>query len=69
MRSVAIFAGLLLAIGAFGARFAERAMPDRSDTQVLAAAPAAPAYPRSLTIPRDDRGQFTVEARVNGRRL
>jgi len=69
MRSVAIFAGLLLAIGAFGARFADRVMPDRSDAQVLTAAPSTPAYPRSVTIPRDGRGQFTVEARVDGRRL
>jgi aspartyl protease family protein len=69
MRSFVVFAGLLLALGAFGARFADRVTPARPDAQVLAAAPPAPANSRSVTIARDGRGHFMVEARVDGRRL
>jgi aspartyl protease family protein len=69
MRALFVFAGLLLAIGAFGARYADRLTPARPDTQVMAAAPAAPVNSRSLTIARDSYGHFTVEARVDGRRL
>jgi len=69
MRALVVFAALLLAVGAFAARYADRLMPAQPASQVLAAAPPAPVNSRSVTISRDSRGHFMVEARVDGRRL
>jgi aspartyl protease family protein len=70
MRALFIFAGLLLAIGAFGARYADRAMLTRADSQAVSnAAVSVATNSRSITIARDPRGAFMVEARVDGRRL
>jgi aspartyl protease family protein len=70
MRALVFFAGVLFAIGALGARFADRLTPARSEPQVMAAATsAASTNSRSVTIPRDARGHFMLEARVDGRRL
>lgn len=70
MRSIILFAGLLFAVGAFVARFADQVTPSRPVSQAMAVtAPAQPANSRTVTIARDNRGQFMVEARVDGRRL
>ena len=70
MRSIIVFAGLLFAVGAFVARFADQVTPSRPESQAMAVtAPAQSANSRTVTIARDNRGQFMVEARVDGRRL
>jgi aspartyl protease family protein len=70
MRSLFVFAGLLFAVGALAARYADRVVPPSPEPQTMAmAAPAQSVNSRSVTIARDNRGQFMVEARVDGRRL
>jgi aspartyl protease family protein len=70
MRAFVIFAGLLFAVGAVVARYADRLIPAHPEPRAMAVAvPAQSANSRSVTIPRDGRGHFTVEARVDGRRL
>jgi aspartyl protease family protein len=69
MRAIIVFAGLLFAVGAFVARFADQVTPSRPESQAMAVTPAQPANSRTVTIARDNRGQFMVEARVDGRRL
>jgi len=70
MRFLFIFAGLLFAVAALAARYADQFVPIRPEPQSMAvAASAQSANSRSVTIARDNRGQFMVEARVDGRRL
>lgn len=70
MRALFIFAGLLFAVGALVARYADRLTPARPEPQTMAVAVPAPSVnSRTVTIARDGRGQFMVEARVDGRRL
>jgi len=76
MRQIIIFAGLLLGLGVVAAKVADQvartpAAPPAAST--LAAASPAPtqqnSYGSSVTILRDARGHFVVDARVDGRRL
>jgi aspartyl protease family protein len=76
MRQIIIFAGLMLGVGVVAARVADQAArapaaPPASTT--LASASPAPAqqnsYGSSVVIPRDARGHFVVDARVDGRRM
>jgi aspartyl protease family protein len=77
MRSIIIFAGMLLGLGVVVARMADQAgrtpaVPPAS--AALAAAPPAPpappsSYGTSVTVPRDARGHFVVDARVDGRHM
>jgi aspartyl protease family protein len=70
MRALFIFAGLLFAAGAVTARYADRLTPARPEPQAMAvAAPVQSANSRSMTIARDGRGHFTVDARIDGRRM
>ncbi len=73
MRSVVIIAALALAASVLVPRYAQhmRAAPA---PVALAAQPAATvadavANSRSVVVPRDGRGQFQVDARVEGRHL
>jgi aspartyl protease family protein len=71
MRSLVVFAALVMAAAIIVPRYASR----------IGAAPAAPAatssspahevsgYARSIVVPRDARGHFQVDARVDGQRL
>jgi aspartyl protease family protein len=73
MRSIAIFAGIALAAGVLGPRYASHigaavepaALSQHPPTPVAAAG----SGPRSVTVSRDWRGQFEVDAVVNGRRV
>lgn len=73
MRSIVTFAGLALAAAIFVPRYASHesgapaptAMAARPQTPGVAPAPE----PRSATVPRDARGHFEVDARVDGRHL
>jgi aspartyl protease family protein len=75
MRQVIIFAGMLLGLGVYAARFADQAVRNSAPpaTTALAAAPPEAsqqnAYRGSVVIPADPRGHFVVDARVDGRRM
>ena len=76
MRSIIVFAGLVLAAAGLIANYLGRdSQPDAKATPraTMAAAtvgnaPASSAG-RSVTIPRDARGHFQVGGRIDGRRL
>ena len=73
MRYFLVFAALALALAGLATRMADNAV--RTPSPQLAAAVAVPAAPasssnyRTVTIPRDGRGHFQVDARVDGRRI
>jgi aspartyl protease family protein len=76
MRQVIIFAGMLLGLGVVAARIADQAVRTPAAppaATALAAVTPAPAqqnsYGSSVVIPRDARGHFVVDARVDGRRM
>jgi aspartyl protease family protein len=72
MRSIVAFAGLALAAAFLVPRYAANLSADPKPT-ALAAHPLTPAptvtNSRSVVVPRDGRGHFQVDARVNGRRI
>jgi aspartyl protease family protein len=73
MRSIAAFAGLALAAAIVVPRYASHggaAAPPPAPL-ALEAHPAATAggNSRSVVVPRDGRGHFEVDGRVNGRRI
>jgi len=73
MRSIIVFAGLMLAFAGLVAHWMDKGtVSPKSSTPVVAAATTSPSVSsgrRSITIARDRRGHFAVEARVDGRRL
>jgi aspartyl protease family protein len=76
MRNILIAAAIMAGLGTFMAQMAERiTLPTASATaspKVAAVTPVeapAPASNRSLTIPRDGRGHFATEARIDGQRI
>jgi len=73
MRSIIVFAGLMVAAAGLVASWLDNSPATSSQPAATAAAVAtvAPASSgrRSITISRDRRGHFAVEARVDGRRL
>ena len=73
MRSIVIFAGIALAAGFLGPRYASHIGTD-VEPATLSAHPLTPVVTaasgsRSVIVPRDSRGQFEVDAIVNGRRV
>jgi aspartyl protease family protein len=76
MRNILIAAAIMAGLGTFMAQMAEKiTLPTASASavpKVAAAAPIetpAPASGRSLSIPRDARGHFATEARIDGQRI
>jgi aspartyl protease family protein len=72
MRNIMIFAALLVALGSFMAQMADKmtATPALAKTtSVKAAQDIAPTASRSLSIPRDARGHFQAEGRIDGQRI
>lgn len=74
MRYFAVFAALALAFAGLLTRMTDKAgrAPSTEIASSAVAAPAAPASSsnyRTVTIPRDSRGHFQVDARVDGRRI
>jgi aspartyl protease family protein len=71
MRYFLVFAALALALAGLATRMADNAV--RAPSPQLASAVAAPSASssnyRTVTIPRDARGHFQVDARVDGRRV
>jgi aspartyl protease family protein len=73
MRSVTMFAVLALTAGFVVPRYATQ-ITAKPATAALAAQWSAPvaaaaATPRSVIVPRDARGHFEVDARIEGRKL
>ncbi|MGY3237412.1 MULTISPECIES: TIGR02281 family clan AA aspartic protease [unclassified Bradyrhizobium] len=75
MRNVVIFAVVMIGLGTFMAQMADK-MSSASATSVprttvalATAATAAPAGGRSVNIPRDGRGHFQTEGRIDGQRI
>ena len=73
MRNLMIFAAVLVALGGFMGQFADRiapalassnAKPQKAETMTV-----AQAAPRSLSIPRDARGHFQTDGRIDGQRV
>ena len=73
MRSVLIFAALALTASVVVPRYAAqidaRPAPMAGTAQPTTRTSAAAGYSRSVTVPRDARGQFQVDARIDGLRL
>src|SRR6201987_3541659 len=76
MRNILIAAAIMAGLGTFMAQMAEKiTLPTASATAVpkmAAAAPVAapvPASSRTLSIPRDFRGHFATEGRIDGQRI
>jgi len=72
MRNIMIFAAIMIGLGTFMAQMADR-MSSASATSApratVAVAMTAPAGGRSFSIPRDGRGHFQAEGRVDGQRI
>lgn len=71
MRNIMIFAAIMIGLGTFMAQMADK-MSSASATSVphtTVALAAAPAGGRSLSIPRDGRGHFQAEGRIEGQRI
>jgi len=75
MRQIIIFAGMVVAVAVVAAKIADQtaqapAMPPASAALAVPSAPVQQnSYGSSVTIPRDARGHFVVDARVDGRHL
>jgi aspartyl protease family protein len=72
MRSIMIFAAIMVGLGTIMAQMADRMTPAHANTpakQIVAADNAAPAGGRSLSISPDGRGHFQTDGRINGQRI
>jgi aspartyl protease family protein len=75
MRSFIVFAGLVLAAGGLIGTWLDRGgtapLAEKQPAATAAVASVQPASSglRSVTIPRDARGHFHVEGRIDGRRV
>src|SRR5260370_23929541 len=71
MRNLMIFAAVLVVLGSFMAQMADKFTPASAN----AAPPKAQAVtvveagPRSISIPRDARGHFQTDGRIDGQRV
>ena len=71
MRNLMIFAAVLVALGSFMAQMADKfapasasAAPPKAQVETI-----AQPSPRSLSIPRDARGHFQTDGRIDGQRV
>jgi aspartyl protease family protein len=73
MRNIMIFAALMIGLGTVMAQIADKMTPSpAAATAARKAVPAetvAPAGVRSFSIPRDGRGHFATEGRIDGQRI
>ncbi len=71
MRQIIVVAGLLLIFAGVFARFADKALTEHPAPTAMVATPepAVPAGGRTVVIPRDSRGHFQVNARVDGKQM
>jgi aspartyl protease family protein len=71
MRQLIFIAGFLLVSAGVFARFADKAVTEHAAATAMAAnpEPAASAGGRTVVIPRDSRGHFQVNARIDGKQI
>jgi aspartyl protease family protein len=72
MRNIVIFAAFMIAFGLSMAQTASKMTPASANTAAkrpVPVQPSAQAGSRSLSIPRDARGHFQTEGRINGQRI
>ena len=73
MRNLMIFAAVLVALGSFMAQIADKWTPTpaaaNAAPRTASAETVAQAGSRSLSIPRDARGHFQADARIDGQRV
>jgi aspartyl protease family protein len=75
MRNIVITAAILAGLGLFMADMANKLTPASASTssnvvaQVATSAPKADAGLRRLNIPRDARGHFATDGRIDGQRI
>lgn len=74
MRQLLVIAGIFIALCVVFANYADRSMKDSATRETTAmaarATPApAPTAGRTVVIPRDSRGHFQVNGRVDGKSL
>jgi aspartyl protease family protein len=74
MRNIMILAAIMIGLGTFMAQIADKMSPAPASANTAARLPApdplpAQAGPRSLNIPRDGRGHFLTDARIDGQRI
>src|SRR5580704_17332860 len=74
MRNLMIFAAIMVGLGTFMAQVADKMTPTPAlaSTAVKKSAPVEPSAQaglRSLSIPRDGRGHFLTEGRIEGQRI
>ena len=73
MRNIVITACIMAGLGVFMAQMADKMTPASASTSTvrqsaLVATPAQTAL-RSLSVPRDPRGHFQTEGRIDGQRI
>ena len=74
MRNIMIFAAIMIGLGTFMAQMADKMAPAPASATPSARLAATPdttgqAGARSLSIPRDGRGHFATEGRIDGQRI
>jgi aspartyl protease family protein len=76
MRNIMIFAAVMICLGTFMAEVADKMTPTSAaatttstSRKALSAETAAQAGLHSLSIPRDARGHFEAEGRIDGQRI
>ena len=72
MRNIVIFAVVMIGLGTFMAQMADKmsaASATSASHTTVAVAATAPSGSRSLNIPRDGRGHFQTEGRIDGQRI
>jgi aspartyl protease family protein len=73
MRNILITAGIIAGLGVFMAQMADKITPAPASASAVATAaadvPAPQSGVRSLSIPRDARGHFAAEGRIDGQRF
>ncbi|TPQ30168.1 TIGR02281 family clan AA aspartic protease [Bradyrhizobium guangdongense] len=72
MRNIMIFAAIMIGLGTFMAQMADKmsaASATTSPQRTIAVATPVQAGYRSLSIPRDARGHFQTEGRIDGQRI
>jgi aspartyl protease family protein len=74
MRNIMIFAAIMIGLGTFMAQMADKMTPapasaTTASRNVAPAATVAQAGSRSLSIPRDPRGHFATDGRIEGQRI
>jgi aspartyl protease family protein len=72
MRSIMIFAAFIAGLGTLMAQMADRMAPalaHNASPKAAVVATVAQAGTRSINIPRDARGHFETEGRIDGQRI